>query len=323
MMACMEPAGVMEQETAYLAALATAAAFTVQGSVLELRTADGALAVSYVAQEPAALGTNEWLITSYNNGRDAAVSPLLNTELTLAFQEDGNVTGSAGCNRYFGAFVADGDALQIGPLATTRALCPEPEGAMTQEQEFLAALQAAATFTIQGDMLDIRMADGAIAVMAVPNTPLPAEIQSLVENAVFQVTAVESGPVTLSSGVYTQAIADSASSVQVTLLEPAAFGQVNGQPAAAVVLATNTGGTGTFIDLALVTFENGQPVNVATTSLGDRVQVNSVDITAEGVIVVDMVTHSESDPLCCPTQHVINTYSLQDGALVETSSTPA
>ncbi len=321
MMACMEPEGVMTQETAYLAALTTAAVYQIQGDILELRTADGALAVSYQAVDATTVSDATWIVTSYNNGRQAAVSPLLGTELTIELGEEGSVTGSAGCNRYFGAFTTDGAAVTVGPLATTRAYCPEPAGIMEQEQEFLAALQAAATFSIQNDLLDMRMADGAIAVMAVPHTSLPAEVQTMVENATFQNTVLASGQVTLADGVYTEPIADSAASMQVILLEPAAFGEVNGQPAAAVVLATQAGGTGVFIDLALVTFENGQANNVATLSLGDRVQVNSVAIS-DGVIVVDMVQHSETDPLCCPTQHVINTYSLQDGSLVETSSTP-
>jgi heat shock protein HslJ len=42
---CEEPAGVSEQETRYLSALETAATYRVEGSRLELRTTDGALAV--------------------------------------------------------------------------------------------------------------------------------------------------------------------------------------------------------------------------------------------------------------------------------------
>jgi heat shock protein HslJ len=170
MMACPGE-GVMEQETAYLAALTTAATYSIQGDVLELRTADGALAVSYVATEPGGLAGNPWLVTSYNNGRGGAVSPIIDTELTLEFLDDGNVTGSAGCNRYFGPYVQDGEAIQIGPLATTRAFCPDPEGAMDQEQEFLTALQSAATYTISNDKLDLRTSEGSIAVIAVPQTP--------------------------------------------------------------------------------------------------------------------------------------------------------
>ena len=41
---CGEPAGVMEQESAYLAALASAATYSIQGATLEFRTAGGAIA---------------------------------------------------------------------------------------------------------------------------------------------------------------------------------------------------------------------------------------------------------------------------------------
>jgi heat shock protein HslJ len=43
---CSTPSGVMDQEAAYLAALATAATYQLQGSTLELRTAGGAIAVT-------------------------------------------------------------------------------------------------------------------------------------------------------------------------------------------------------------------------------------------------------------------------------------
>ena len=43
---CNEPAGVMDQESAYLAALASAASFSIQGRALEFRTASGAIATS-------------------------------------------------------------------------------------------------------------------------------------------------------------------------------------------------------------------------------------------------------------------------------------
>ena len=174
MMACPGD-GVMEQETAYLAALTTAATYSIQGDVLELRTADGALAVSYVAVEPVGLTATPWQTTSYNNGRGGAVSPIIGTELTIEFMDDGNITGSSGCNRYFGPYVVDGESIQMGPFGTTRAFCPEPEGVMEQEQEFLTALQSAATFSIRDDKLDLRTAEGSIAVIAIPGTPAPAE----------------------------------------------------------------------------------------------------------------------------------------------------
>lgn len=43
---------------------------------------------------------------------------------TLRFGADGTVTGAADCNRLNGTYTVSDKALQFGPLATTRMLCP-------------------------------------------------------------------------------------------------------------------------------------------------------------------------------------------------------
>jgi len=48
-LSCTEPAGIMEQEVAYLGALRDAATFNIRGDALQLRAADGALVASYEA----------------------------------------------------------------------------------------------------------------------------------------------------------------------------------------------------------------------------------------------------------------------------------
>jgi heat shock protein HslJ len=58
---------------------------------------------------------------------------------TLSFEGD-RAAGSTGCNRYFGPFSVQGDALGFGPLATTRRACPP--ALMDQEQHFLTALES-------------------------------------------------------------------------------------------------------------------------------------------------------------------------------------
>ena len=47
MMMCAEPEGIMEQEAAFLAALSTAATYSINGQVLEMRTADDAMALRF------------------------------------------------------------------------------------------------------------------------------------------------------------------------------------------------------------------------------------------------------------------------------------
>ena len=127
----------------------------------------------------------------------------------------------------------------------------------------------------------------------------------------------QAGTAPLEDGKYEEEAAPgSATKTEVMLLpEYTALGELNEPAAAAVILATNPGGSGTFIDLAVVTEQDGVPTNVATTNLGDRVQINSVAIQ-DNQIVVDMVNQGPDDPMCCPTQQVVQTYELQDDQLV-------
>ena len=71
------------------------------------------------------------------------------------------------------------------------------------------------------------------------------------------------------------------------------------------------------IDFAMVERE-GKPHDVAWTLLGDRVQINSLAIQGNE-IVVDMVTHGPDDPMCCPTQQVMQIYALQGEEIVQIS----
>jgi heat shock protein HslJ len=62
----------------------------------------------------------------------------------------------------------DGAGITIGPLATTRKLCPEPAGVMDQEAQYLAALQNSEVWAISNTRLELRDAGGALQVQANP-----------------------------------------------------------------------------------------------------------------------------------------------------------
>lgn len=64
-----------------------------------------------------------------------------NAQTTLRIDADGKVSGSTGCNNYFGTATLDGARMRFGPLATTYRACPP--ALMDQERKFLDALKAA------------------------------------------------------------------------------------------------------------------------------------------------------------------------------------
>lgn len=162
MMMCEQ--ALMDQESAYLTALSEVKTFAVKGDILTLTGEDGTKLVVYQAQSQDLAGTS-WEATMFNNGNQAVVGVLEQTTLTASFDEDGNLSGDAGCNGYSGTFSVDGDQVTIGPLASTMKLCEEPAGVMEQEAQFLAALQSAGNYLIEGDVLELRTTDDALAAL--------------------------------------------------------------------------------------------------------------------------------------------------------------
>jgi heat shock protein HslJ len=160
-MAC--PPEIMKQASVFMSALTQARGYRVTAGKLELLAADGPVLATFKAQSQSLAGTS-WNVTGYNNGRQAVVSVLNGTSLTLAFTGDGKVAGSAGCNRYTATYKSDGQKLTIGPAAATRKMCAQPDGVMEQEQQFLKALETVATARFEGDRLEMRTAEGALAM---------------------------------------------------------------------------------------------------------------------------------------------------------------
>ena len=91
----------------------------------------------------------------------------------------------------------------------------------------------------------------------------------------------------------------------------------DGRDEAVVLLAENSGASGTRNYLAVVAGRNGKPVNVATQLLGDRVQLRALRME-NGRLVADTVAHGPAEALCCPTQKVRRTFMLDRNQLTET-----
>lgn len=160
-MACPPP--VMTQATAFMSALTQARSYRIAAGKLELLAADNSVLATFAAQSQSLAGTS-WHVTGYNNGKQAVVSVLNGTSLTMSFAGDGKLSGSAGCNRYTATYTSDGPKLAIGPAAATRMACAQPEGVMEQERQFLNALETVATARFEGDRLELRTAGGQLAV---------------------------------------------------------------------------------------------------------------------------------------------------------------
>lgn len=162
MMAC--PEDITAQAAVFGVALQNTETFTMTDSELSLLR--GGSAVATFSKLSTSLAGTTWNVTNYNNGKQAVVGVIEGTTLTLEFGEDGSVSGSAGCNNYTGSYTQGDGTITIGPLASTMMMCTEPAGVMDQEMQFLAALQSAATYQLDGSRLDLRTAEDAMAISA-------------------------------------------------------------------------------------------------------------------------------------------------------------
>jgi hypothetical protein len=102
------------------------------------------------------------------------------------------------------------------------------------------------------------------------------------------------------------------------MLDPILYGDINadGLEDALVILTTQNGGTGNFIELAAMLNQNGSAINVSTIYLGDRVVVESGSIE-NGTITLNVLIQGPNDPMCCPSQFVTWSFVLSENQLIK------
>jgi len=140
-MACADPAGVMEQESLYLAALGSAATYQIKDTGLELRTKDGALAVDgTIALPSSSIQGIEWQWVSVTNQSTGETTSVPNPEsYTITFNADGTMNGKADCNNFSGSYSQE-NGFSITVETSTMAYC----GDTSLDQQYLALLGSVA-----------------------------------------------------------------------------------------------------------------------------------------------------------------------------------
>ena len=131
-------------------------------SVLLLSTAAAAGCTSNVTPSPNATTTTSpalqlerttWKLTSL--ATETGMNGMLpNTTITAHFF-DGNITGSSGCNRYFGSYQLNNTEIKIGGVGSTLMFCTDPDGVMTQETSYLLLILNATSYAISNNELTL------------------------------------------------------------------------------------------------------------------------------------------------------------------------
>jgi heat shock protein HslJ len=85
-----------------------------------------------------------------------------NLQSKLQFVSPTQVAGHAGCNSFSGTAVLTTAKLSIGPLASTRKMCPP--AVMDQENRFLRTLETVHSARVENDLLYLRDGGGQTVV---------------------------------------------------------------------------------------------------------------------------------------------------------------
>jgi heat shock protein HslJ len=94
--------------------------------------------------------TMTWYLVSLQDA-NGSFPVIPGTTITAFFDGQGSVSGTAGCNQYRASYADGGNGtLTVGPPASTEKACSSPEGATAQEARYLAALQSARSYRVDG-----------------------------------------------------------------------------------------------------------------------------------------------------------------------------
>lgn len=126
-----------------------------------------------------------WQVSEYRSDGAVAVP---SAAVTMLF-EDGQVSGSGGCNRFFAAYTDDGNQLTIGMPGSTMMACEEE--VMASEQAILGALSTVGSFAVAGQQLHLFDADGALLLSAAPEVTPADDVAELNPDPVEEEVAAE------------------------------------------------------------------------------------------------------------------------------------
>ncbi|MBB3331255.1 heat shock protein HslJ [Halomonas campaniensis] len=100
-----------------------------------------------------------WKLVTVGEHKAVVVDEAREAHLVL-HAEDSRLAGSTGCNRMMGEYERDGDRLRFGQVATTMMACPGE--VMGLEREFLDALDAVASWQVEGETLTLVDGEGEV-----------------------------------------------------------------------------------------------------------------------------------------------------------------
>lgn len=124
--------------------------------------ASGLAAAACASMGPPALSSDlagtRWAVQSIDGNPTQSRAP------SVQFAAEDRISGTAGCNRFFGVYEAAQGAIDVRALGRTEMACDAP--VMRQEEAFLGVLDKAERYQRRGDRLVITAEGGRSLVLS-------------------------------------------------------------------------------------------------------------------------------------------------------------
>ncbi|WP_430333401.1 META domain-containing protein [Rhodococcus sp. ACT016] len=136
-------------------------AWTLAEDILTLSSADVTvtLADKKTAEPDRPVIGTTWVVESLMTPDAVVTSTALEaTAPSLTIGQDGQATGSTGCNRFSGPVRVGDSTITFGKLATTRVACPDDVADV--ERAVLHVLDGEVTYTVDGPVMKLTRPDG-------------------------------------------------------------------------------------------------------------------------------------------------------------------
>jgi heat shock protein HslJ len=153
--------------------------------------------------------------------------------------EEGRASGTTGCNRFTAQYTIDGEALEIGEIASTRMACPAPADAV--ERAYVAALGRVTAWREEDEELALLDADGAELLRYRAATPVGSwqatgllqgdAVTSVLSGAKITASFVEGGVLTGSAGCNTYNASYATDGGRIEIAKPATTKKTCPEPA--------------------------------------------------------------------------------------------
>lgn len=155
---CIEPEGVLDQETNYLQQLMKTKQYQVDGTLLVLGNRGDDQGLIYSLRKPFVVDPDQLNDTNWQLLPSDDFPLVDNSNITISFL-DGKMEGFGGCRDFRGEYLAEGDQIRFPMTMMVGELCSGEE-LQIQEGIFTTALELASHYQIQGDQLRFYLVTG-------------------------------------------------------------------------------------------------------------------------------------------------------------------